>query len=108
MGGCNAIAIEHGRHGLSCMQKLWSAQAVLNLYGILECKLCCEILLLMNMAGILYAESCGVSSGVAASSSMGVLNEVTIDLLLLAALKQFKYQATDRLLPFALEGYIFI
>ena len=65
MGGCNTIATEHGRYALSCMQKLWSAQAVLNPYGMLECrsKLCCEILLLLNMADILYAEGCGVSSG---------------------------------------------
>ena len=34
--GCyNAVATEHGRYGLSCMQKLWSAQAVLSLYGML-------------------------------------------------------------------------
>ena len=46
VSGCNAIATEHGRHGLSCMQKLWTAQAVLSLYGILECKLCCETLFL--------------------------------------------------------------
>ena len=48
MGGCNAIATEHRRYGLSCMQKLWSAQAVLSLYGILVCKLCCEIVLLLT------------------------------------------------------------
>ena len=54
MGGCNAIATEHRGHGLSCMQKLWSAQAVLSLYGMLVCKLCCEIVLLLNMADILY------------------------------------------------------
>ena len=34
--GCyNAIATEYGRYGLSCVQKLWSAQAVLSLYGML-------------------------------------------------------------------------
>ena len=37
------------------MQKLWSVQAVLSLYGMLECMLCSEILLLLNMADILYA-----------------------------------------------------
>ena len=42
------IGTEHGRYGLSCMQKLCSAQAVLGLYVMLECKLCCEILLLLN------------------------------------------------------------
>ena len=52
---CNAIATEHGRCGLSCMQKLWGAQAVLSLYGMLECKLCCEIVLLLNVADVLYA-----------------------------------------------------
>ena len=62
LGGCNAIATKHGRYGLSCMQKLWSAQAVLSLYGMLECKLCCEILLLLNIGDILYVEGCGVSS----------------------------------------------
>ena len=35
---------------------------------------------------------------VAASSSTGVLNEATVDLLLLAALEQFKDQAINRLL----------
>ena len=55
MGGCSAIATEHCRYGLCCMQKLWSAQAVLSLYGMLVCKLCCEILLLLNVADILYA-----------------------------------------------------
>ena len=54
LGGYNTIATEHGRYGLSSMQKLWSVQAVLSPYGMLECKLCCEILLLVNMAGILY------------------------------------------------------
>ena len=63
MGGCNANATEHGRCGLSCIQKLWSAQPVLSLYGMLECKLCCEILLLLNVADILSAEGCEVSSG---------------------------------------------
>ena len=52
MGCCTSIATEHGRYGQSCMQKLWSAQAVLSLYGMLECS---EILLLLNMADILYA-----------------------------------------------------
>ena len=33
------IASEQGRY--SCMQKLRTAQAVLSLYGMLECKLCC-------------------------------------------------------------------
>ena len=63
MGGCNTIAIEHGRYGLSCMQKLWSEQAVLSLYGMLQYNLCCEILLLLNLADILYVDGCGVSSG---------------------------------------------
>ena len=43
--GCNAIATECDRYDVPCMQKLWSAQAVLSLYGMLERKLCCEILL---------------------------------------------------------------
>ena len=42
---------EHGRQVcLAYMQKLWSASAVLDLYGMLEFKLCCENLLLLNMA----------------------------------------------------------
>ena len=45
------------------MQKLCSTQAVLGLYGTLECKLCCEILLLLNVAETLYAEGYGASSG---------------------------------------------
>ena len=40
----------------------------------------------------------------AASSSTGVLNEASVDLLLLASLEQFKDQATDRLLPFTLKN----
>ena len=51
----NAIAAEHGRHSQSCMQKLWSAQAVLSLYGMLEYMLCSDIVLLLNVADILYA-----------------------------------------------------
>ena len=43
---------EHGRYDLSCMQKLWRALAVLGLYGMLECTLCFEIILLLNMADI--------------------------------------------------------
>ena len=42
------------------------AKAVLGLYGMLECKLCFEILLLLNMADmnclLLHVEGCGVSS----------------------------------------------
>ena len=41
----------------------------------------------------------------AASFSTGVLNEATVDSLLLAALEQFKDQGTDRLLLFALKEY---
>ena len=55
MGCCNAVATEHGRYGQSCMQKLWSTQAVMSLYGMLECILCGEIALLLNVADILYA-----------------------------------------------------
>ena len=49
MGGCNVVAILSMADTvcLDCMQKLWSA---LGLYGTLEFKLCCEILLLLNMA----------------------------------------------------------
>ena len=50
MEGCSAVATEHGEYDQSCIQKLWSARAVLCLCGMLECKLCFEILLLMNMA----------------------------------------------------------
>ena len=49
------LLIMHGRYGQSCMQKLWSAQAGLSLYGMLECMLCSEIVLLLNVADILYA-----------------------------------------------------
>ena len=55
LGGCNAIATEYGRYDVSCMQKLWSAQAVLSLYGMLEYMLCSDIVLLLNVADILYA-----------------------------------------------------
>ena len=41
--GCyNFIATELGRCGSSCMQKLYSARAVLSLYSMLEYELCCE------------------------------------------------------------------
>ena len=53
---CNAIATEHGRYGLSCMQKLWNAQAVVSLYGMLECKLWCEIVLLLNVVDMSCTE----------------------------------------------------
>ena len=55
VGCCNTIAAEHGRYGQSCIQKLWSAQAVLSLYGVLEYMLCSDIVLLLNVADILYA-----------------------------------------------------
>ena len=35
---------------LACMQKLRSTWIVVGLYGMLEFKLCCEILLLLNIA----------------------------------------------------------
>ena len=38
---CGVAAMQlllHGRYGQSCMQKLWSAQAVISLYGM--CMLC--------------------------------------------------------------------
>ena len=34
MGDCDVITAEHGRYGLSYMQKRWSARAVLVLYGV--------------------------------------------------------------------------
>ena len=40
-----------------------------------------------------------------ASSSAEVLNETTVDSVLIAALKQFKDQATNRLLLSPLEEY---
>ena len=44
--GCyNAVATE----------KLWSAQAVCAMYGMLKCKLYYQIVLLLNMADVLYA-----------------------------------------------------
>ena len=58
VGGCNLTATEHGRYGVSGMQKVWSA--VLSLYGMFECELRCELLLLAPMV-VLYAED-GVSS----------------------------------------------
>ena len=66
-GGCNAVAIEHGRYSLSCMQK--QCGAVLDMYGmhVGSFKSCCEILLLLNVAesdmdcllcGRLWSEQC--------------------------------------------------
>ena len=52
MGFCNVVAILSMADMvcLECMQKLCSACAMLSLCGMLEFKLCCEILLLLNMA----------------------------------------------------------
>ena len=61
-GGCNLIITEHGRYSISCMQKLWSACAVLSLYGMLDCELRCELLLLLQIWIVLHMEGCGVSS----------------------------------------------
>ena len=49
------------------------------------------------------AEQAPISAS--ASSSAGVLNEVTADSQLLAALEQFEDEATNRLLLSALEEY---
>ena len=64
-GGCNLIATDHGRRGLSYIKKLWSPWAVLSLYGMLKCEFCCELLLLLNMphmgcllCGRLWSEKC--------------------------------------------------
>ena len=50
MVGCNLIATDNARCGLSCMQNLWSALAVLSLYGMFESELGYKHLLLLNMA----------------------------------------------------------
>ena len=66
VGGCNVqctCCTEHGRYGLSCLyaetvESMSSAadrgvalsRAMLGLYGMLEFKLCFEILLLLNIA----------------------------------------------------------
>ena len=47
------------------MQKLRNAQVVLSQYGMFERELCCELLLLPNMADkgcLIYAEGCGLGS----------------------------------------------
>ena len=52
MGCCNVVDIL-SMGDMVCLdgiQKLCSAQAMLGLHGMLEFKLCCEILLLLNMA----------------------------------------------------------
>ena len=67
MGECNVVAIL-SMPDVVClayiMQKLWSALAVLDLYGMLEFRLCCEILLLLNMAEMVvsYVKDCRVSN----------------------------------------------
>ena len=67
MGGCNAIGTEHGRYGLSCIQKLWSGQAMLSLYGMLECKLCCEIFIAAERGSYLVCgRLCSEQSSVSA------------------------------------------
>ena len=52
------VATEHGRCGLytEAMQCMSSAGSVM-----LECKLYCELLLLLNMV-VFYVEGCGVNS----------------------------------------------
>ena len=63
VNGCNVQCTcytEHRRYGLSCLYaesvesmssagSVWYVWYVYGLYGILEFKLCCEILLLLNM-----------------------------------------------------------
>ena len=62
LGGCIVVATEHGRYNLSFMQKL---RAVMDHVVCWKFKLCCEILLLMNVAdvdcllcGRLWSEQC--------------------------------------------------
>ena len=58
MGCCNAIATEHGRiriRSILYAEAVWCAQAVLSLHSMLQCMLCGEIVLLLNVADILYA-----------------------------------------------------
>ena len=54
MGCCNVVAVLSMADMvcLDCMQKLYSERAMLGLCGMLEFKLCCEILLLLNMADV--------------------------------------------------------
>ena len=59
MDSCNVVATEHGQDKtVECMNSAGS------LYSMLECKLCCEILLLLDMADIdcpcgrLWSEQC--------------------------------------------------
>ena len=66
VGGCNVqctCCTEHGRYGLSCLytetehgvhEQCWVCMVCMvcmsyGLYGMLEFKLCCEYLLLLNM-----------------------------------------------------------
>ena len=64
VGGCNVQCTcytEHGRYGLSCLyaetevhEQCWLCTVcmvcmVCGLYGMMEFKLCCEILLLLNI-----------------------------------------------------------
>ena len=53
VGGCNLITTEHGRYSLLCMHACRTCEVheqCWSLYGVLECELCCELLLLLNMA----------------------------------------------------------
>ena len=59
MGSCNVVATEHGQYKtVECMS------SAVSLHSMLECKLCCEILLLLDMADIdclcgrLWSEQC--------------------------------------------------
>ena len=47
VGGCSVVAIEHDRYSLSSMQTVSSAGYV---WYVRSFKLCCEILLLLNVA----------------------------------------------------------
>ena len=50
VGGCNLITTEHGRYSLLCMHACRTCEEhehCWNLYGVLKCELCCELLLLL-------------------------------------------------------------
>ena len=49
MGGCKVDTTEHGRYSLSCLQKTVSSAGSVWYVGSFK-TVCCEILLLLNMA----------------------------------------------------------
>ena len=76
MGGCcSVVAIEHGKYSLCLYAETVSSTG--SVWYVRIFKLCCEILLLLNMIWqiwiVFYVESCGVRSAECHVHSVGVV-----------------------------------